>query len=464
MKLIEETKINQPQDREKIDFEANKNYQVENGNRRPWLNFILVNLSLKKIFVIARADKKSRDDEDLQLRIDGQRQVNDTPKSHRYWYWCGKILRGQTKLLKKEVRLARGIHYLEFLADRQPFIEQIVFELEKFGRQSTVDDPNWTGDFNDDSEQMLLARAIFGEARGASETAKTAVAWSIRNRLESKRWGDTYHEVILKLKQYSAFNVDDKNYLFVIDPLRANNHIDKEAWILSYKLAGQVINDSIPDPTDGANHYYSGLRVPPWAKSKQADFKIKIDNFRFYYLGPNRKRSRKSTVIIAIAAIATAYTLNGIMLRHLDHLKYGAAPEALATVSSEPFLLENEVARTNSDGKSLSTEYLTDDGYMKTQLKLSPDGSKLGYVRDGYKSGDEIDDKEYFNNQFILKIMDIANGNQKEVYRGDYHTSNWEWVDNYKAKVYRSCGNECMTWRIIDINSGEQLGEGQVYD
>ena len=58
-----------------------------------------------------------------------------------------------------------------------------------------------------EGKSMHLARAIFGEARGTKDDARTAVAWSIRNRLGRPRrfGGGTYHAVILKPKQYSAF-------------------------------------------------------------------------------------------------------------------------------------------------------------------------------------------------------------------------------------------------------------------
>lgn len=42
--------------------------------------------------------------------------------------------------------------------------------------------------------------------------------------------------------------------------------IDKEAWNNAYKIAGKVINNELPDPTKGANHYYDdSISVPYWA-------------------------------------------------------------------------------------------------------------------------------------------------------------------------------------------------------
>ncbi|MBI3443722.1 hypothetical protein HY008_03550 [Candidatus Woesebacteria bacterium] len=76
-------------------------------------------------------------------------------------------------------------------------LENIVFnfgkELPIPGGIPTVDNPKWTGSFYDDTEVMLLSRAIYGEAGGEPKEAKVAVGWAIRNRVEDSRnrWGIT---------------------------------------------------------------------------------------------------------------------------------------------------------------------------------------------------------------------------------------------------------------------------------
>ena len=74
-----------------------------------------------------------------------------------------------------------------------------------YQRIPTVNDPevnyhqDGTPNFNDDLEQMILARAIFGEARGESKKGKIGVGWGIRNRANNPGWwGNSYHTVILK--------------------------------------------------------------------------------------------------------------------------------------------------------------------------------------------------------------------------------------------------------------------------
>ena len=52
----------------------------------------------------------------------------------------------------------------------------------------------------------IVARTLFGEARGEGPLGMRAVAHVIRNRVRDKRWRDTYAEVCLRSKQFSAWN------------------------------------------------------------------------------------------------------------------------------------------------------------------------------------------------------------------------------------------------------------------
>ncbi len=80
-----------------ISYLPTDNNPAEDGNRRQWFVIILANLPLKNLSITAKAEKRKRDDDDLKLIIDGQIQKNAEPKSHKYWYWCGKTLNGKEK-------------------------------------------------------------------------------------------------------------------------------------------------------------------------------------------------------------------------------------------------------------------------------------------------------------------------------------------------------------------------------
>ncbi len=128
--LLETIKIYQIEDERNIRLAPSQLYQVESGNRRPWLCFVLVDLALEKLKIQASANQNQNgDDNDLQLKINGERQINDTPKSHKYWYWCGRVLKGQSRNFDKTLNLATGLHYIELWADNKPIIDQIEFRL-----------------------------------------------------------------------------------------------------------------------------------------------------------------------------------------------------------------------------------------------------------------------------------------------------------------------------------------------
>jgi len=145
--LLETIKIYQLENQETITI--NQFPQIESGNRRPWLSITLVNLPLEKIEIEATASQKqNKDDNDLQIKINGQRQINKTPKSHKYWFWCGRTLKGQSKIFAKKVDLVRDLHYLELWADNEPKIKKIELNLGTSIKPYKYKGANGTEDYN----------------------------------------------------------------------------------------------------------------------------------------------------------------------------------------------------------------------------------------------------------------------------------------------------------------------------
>ncbi len=121
---------------------------------------------------------------------------------------------------------------------------------------------------------------IFGEARNelSPDLLREAVGSVVRNRVESNItwWGNTYHEVITKKSQFSAFNESDKNRIFIEDPLHTGNTIDKLSWRDIYEISGRILSGEISDPTNGADHYYSNnIPKPSYYKEKTPTLEIK---------------------------------------------------------------------------------------------------------------------------------------------------------------------------------------------
>ncbi|MBU4082425.1 hypothetical protein KKB98_00525 [Patescibacteria group bacterium] len=127
---LENIKIFQIKETE-ISYLPQDNELPQEGNRRPWLAIVLCNLGLNflKINASAKEGKKflffKRDDSDLKLIINGEIQKNKEPKSHKHWHWCGRTLKGESKIFEKEFSPKSDIHYIELWADRNPEVEEI---------------------------------------------------------------------------------------------------------------------------------------------------------------------------------------------------------------------------------------------------------------------------------------------------------------------------------------------------
>lgn len=114
----------------------------------------------------------------------------------------------------------------------------------------------------------VLAKTIYGEARGESFNGKVAVAYTIINRASSPGWwGKTIVEVCLKPYQFSCWLPDDPN-----SKLLSEVTIDSHAFRDCYAVACLVFNRTLPDPTNKATHYHAlSMPVPPkWAATLKA--------------------------------------------------------------------------------------------------------------------------------------------------------------------------------------------------
>lgn len=264
--------------------------RAEDGDRRPWFALVLVDLPLQTVTADVSVGWHWWDGDDIKLIVDNQIQQNPNSRFHRDWLWTAgvwQIFSVKQEIKSISVNLARGLHYVEFWADRTPTLHSVILDLGPSGakRVPTREDPlSADKNFSDDSEQMILARLIFGEARSVelSDRARIAVGFTVRNRIAIGDWrGKTYHEVILKNSQYSAFNSSDPNRPLVENPFGANNPIDRKAWFDCYELAGQIITGAVDDPAKGATNYYDqSIIAPTWATKE--NFIIKIDTIFFH--------------------------------------------------------------------------------------------------------------------------------------------------------------------------------------
>ncbi len=139
--LLKSIKISMVENLEKIIYIPTTNNPAEDGNRRQWVNFILVDLPVKELSIQATAKTyKGQDDDDIKLIIDGEIQKNNEDKSHKNWFWCGKTSKGKEKEFKsllqrkrgyKKLRLKQGLNYIELWADKKPFLHKVEMDVER---------------------------------------------------------------------------------------------------------------------------------------------------------------------------------------------------------------------------------------------------------------------------------------------------------------------------------------------
>lgn len=105
------------------------------------------------------------------------------------------------------------------------------------------------------ARRYTLALAVWREARGETPRGKTLVAQVIENRVQDKRWPDTYVRVITQPWQFSAFNANDPNAAKFPDET-------DPVWPSCVAAADAVLN--APAPLTTANHYHVVGLNPVW--------------------------------------------------------------------------------------------------------------------------------------------------------------------------------------------------------
>ena len=115
----------------------------------------------------------------------------------------------------------------------------------------------------------ILARTIYGEARGESISGMEAIASVVLNRVAlSKRhghywWGNTISAVCLRPSQFSCWNPQDANY-----PLLEKVSEKDLVFCICKRIARRAVSGLLEDKTNGATHYHARCCRPKWAIGK----------------------------------------------------------------------------------------------------------------------------------------------------------------------------------------------------
>lgn len=135
-------------------------------------------------------------------------------------------------------------------------------------------------------DQYILARTIYGEARGEYSkpegglAALIAIGNVVINRLNQKTWyGHSIREVCHKPRQFSCWNPSDPNYQIITQDV-----IPDPLYQICYWVAANVLSGTWPDLTQGCDHYYAITipQAPKWAQGIKP--KVKIANHIFFDL------------------------------------------------------------------------------------------------------------------------------------------------------------------------------------
>ncbi len=115
----------------------------------------------------------------------------------------------------------------------------------------------------------VLARTIYGEARGEAVRGKEAVAAVVMNRVRVSHqkggywWGDTVEAVCKKPWQFSCWNEGDVN-LEKIRTVKPGHKVFDSC----VRIARRALSGTLTDPTGGATHYHHMDASPPWSRAR----------------------------------------------------------------------------------------------------------------------------------------------------------------------------------------------------
>ncbi|MFI3241504.1 MAG: cell wall hydrolase [Alphaproteobacteria bacterium] len=127
----------------------------------------------------------------------------------------------------------------------------------------------------------ILARTIYGEARGESISGQEAIANVVLNRLsfsqKKKRywWGNDIISICQAPFQFSCWNVNDPNCKLIQKITE-----DDVNFCIAQRIATRAVHGVLEDNTCGATHYHTKLVFPKWSRKKLPC--IEIGSHLFY--------------------------------------------------------------------------------------------------------------------------------------------------------------------------------------
>lgn len=129
--------------------------------------------------------------------------------------------------------------------------------------------------FYDDLTLDVLARTLWGEARGEGPVGMEAVCAVILNRVAHAQekggywWGDNIISVCQKPYQFSCWNRSDPNYRKLQGITESDIH-----FATALRIARRALAGTLADATGRATHYHEQSILPGWAKGQTPTARI----------------------------------------------------------------------------------------------------------------------------------------------------------------------------------------------
>lgn len=128
---------------------------------------------------------------------------------------------------------------------------------------------NAADNFYHELEIDVLARTLWGEARGEPLEGIEAVACVILNRVKIAQakggywWGSGIIGVCQKPYQFSCWNKSDPSYLKLLAVSDKNIH-----FATCLRIARRAVAGVLADKTGGATHYHADYVSPYWSRGE----------------------------------------------------------------------------------------------------------------------------------------------------------------------------------------------------
>jgi len=152
------------------------------------------------------------------------------------------------------------------------------------GDEAKTHDDKTMKEFYDDMSVDVLARTMWGEARGQGHDGLEAVACVVLNRVRVAQakggkfwWGNNIIQVCQKPYQFSCWNRSDPSFKKLQAVTEKNIY-----FATCLRIARRAVAGVLDDITYDATHYHADYVSPYWAKKQKPV--VTIRNHIFYKL------------------------------------------------------------------------------------------------------------------------------------------------------------------------------------